>query len=197
MLPEINLLPKIERQSSVHYIIFLSGLIICLLLFSALIYFYLNAKSDLNEVNRNISQLEQEKTILEQRINNLDTGDETDVFEKVATFVEQQIIPTSNFIDELLVLLPEHGYLSNYAYNYQSVQIETQFETMTAAADYVEDLNSSDYIKNVQVNTMNTFELGDAQDDNEEIYSTIPRYTVNITIEVDEQFMIQEGEGHE
>ena len=197
MLPEVNLLPKIEGQSSVHYIIFLSGLILCLLLFGALIYFSFTTKNNLEEVNQNINQLEKEKTAFEQRLENLDTEETTNLYGSAASFVEHQIIPTSNFIDELIVLLPEHGYLSKYEYNYQGVQIETQFETMTDVAAYIVVLNSSDFIENVQVNQMNTFEIDDVSEDNEEIYDIIPRYTVNMTITVNERYLIQEAEGNE
>ncbi|GGA82077.1 PilN domain-containing protein [Ornithinibacillus halotolerans] len=197
MLPEINLLPKIERQSSVQYIVFLVGLILFIVLSSALIYFYLHTKNNLEEVNQNISQLEQEKTLLETRLANLDNNDDTNAYKNAARFVEYQIIPTSSFIDELLVLLPETGYLSNYTYSYQGVQLETQFENMTEIAAYVEELNGSELIDDVQVNQINTFELENSSEDEEDMYSVIPRYTVSLSIKVNDRKLVQGAEGNE
>lgn len=197
MLPDINLLPKYEKQNSVTYILFIIGLVIVILLFGVLLYIYFSSKSSLEDTEQNLTQLNQEKTILEERLNNANSDDDTGTLESAVEYAELHIIPTSNFIDELFEILPENGYLSNYNYGYQSVDIETQFETMSDAAAYVAELNRSESVRNIVVNEISTFELsatGETEEEinEEELFETIPRYNVSYSIDVNQEYLKRE-----
>ena len=197
MLPDINLLPKYERQSSIAYILFLVGLVISIVLFIVLIYFYFSTKNSLEDTEQQVNQLTQEKTILEERLAQATTDDGADTLENAVAYAEHHIVPTSTFIDELFTLLPENSYISNYNYNYQTVDIETQFETMHDAAAYVEQLNESNFVRNVVVNQMNTVELATEQQEeevnDERLFETIPRYNVSYSIDVNQNYLKEEG----
>lgn len=197
MLPDINLLPEYERENSLLYILFWIGLIISFILFGVLGYFYFTEKNSMKETDSLLQELYDEKSQLEEQLAALTTEEETDSIVNAATFIENHLIPTSAFIDELITLLPENGYLSNYNYTYQSVDIETQFETMGEAADYVSALLASNYVKDAMINEIYTFELSseenEAGENEEEMFNVIPRYNVSYTIDVDQSFMREAG----
>ncbi len=201
MLPDINLLPEYERENSLLYILFWIGLIISFILFGVLGYFYFTEKNSMKETDSLLQELYDEKSQLEEQLAALTTEEETDSIVNAATFIENHLIPTSAFIDELITLLPENGYLSNYNYTYQSVDIETQFETMGEAADYVSALLASNYVKDAMINEIYTFELSseenEAGENEEEMFNVIPRYNVSYTIDVDQSFMREAGGGNE
>lgn len=200
MLPDINLLPKYERQNSLPYILFLSGVIVSLLMFALLIFFYFNTKGSLEDSHQNLSKLNQEKSLLEEQLASLNTGTQGGSVEDVVTYIDQHMIPSSFLVGELLDILPDKGYLSDFNYNYQSVDIVTQFETMSDAAAYVVALNQSEYVKNIQVGQMNTMELDgqDREEENEDdIYSNLPRYNVSYSIDVDQATLREAGERNE
>lgn len=201
MLPDINLLPEYERENSLLYILFWIGLIISFILFGVLGYFYFTEKNSMKETDSLLQELYDEKSQLEEQLAALTTEEETDSIVNAATFIENHLIPTSAFIDELITMLPENGYLSNYNYTYQSVDIETQFETMGEAADYVSALLASNYVKDAMINEIYTFELSseenEAEENEEEMFNVIPRYNVSYTIDVDQSFMREAGGGNE
>lgn len=201
MLPDINLLPEYERENSLLYILFWIGLIISFILFGVLGYFYFTEKNSMKETDSLLQELYDEKSQLEEQLAALTTEEETDSIVNAATFIENHLIPTSAFIDELITMLPENGYLSNYNYTYQSVDIETQFETMGEAADYVSALLASNYVKDAMINEIYTFELSseenEAGENEEEMFNVIPRYNVSYTIDVDQSFMREAGGGNE
>lgn len=189
MLPDINLLPKYERQSSFSSIIFFIGLVICLLLFAVMLFFYFDTKGDIKAANVDLQRLNEQKTLLEAKLAAHDMEDSGVMFENAVRYAEHHIIPTSYFIDELITLLPENSYLSHYNYSGQIVEIDTQFETMTAAATYVAKLNKSDYVKDVKVNQMDAFEFEPLEDED---FNSIPRYHVRYSIDV-KQSKLREG----
>ena len=201
MLPDINLLPEYERENSLLYILVCIGLIIIIILLGVLVYVYFTEKNSMKETDSLLQELYDEKSQLEEQLAALTTEEETDSIVNAATFIENHLIPTSAFIDELITLLPENGYLSNYNYTYQSVDIETQFETMGEAADYVSALLASNYVKDAMINEIYTFELSseenEAGENEEEMFNVIPRYNVSYTIDVDQSFMREAGGGNE
>ncbi|MEN2467097.1 PilN domain-containing protein [Ornithinibacillus sp. JPR2-1] len=196
MLPEVDLLPKIERQNSALYLLFVSGLLLFLLLLLVFIYSFFTTKHALGEIEQNLAEVNEEKTMLLEQVTSLKESNDKDTYGQAMAYAEHQIIPTSRFIDELIALLPESGYLSSYTYNYQSVTIETQLETMSDVAAYFSELNASPFITDVKVNQMNTFDITSYQD-RTDMYELIPRYTVNYTIDVDQRYMKEEVEGNE
>lgn len=199
MLPDINLIPKYERENSLPYILFISGLIICLLLFIALIFFYFHTKTNLADAQEQLNELNDEKMILEEKLASLDSDNETQSIKDVVTYLDKHIVPTSYLIDELLDQLPNNGYLSNFNYDYQSVEVETQLETMSDVASYVNNLNQSDFITDVQVNEMGTFELEEEgkDADMDDFYKNVPRYNINYSIDIDQESLRNESEHDE
>src|SRR5690606_17727101 len=162
-------------------------LILCFLLIVLLIFFYINTKNSLADAEQNLENLNHEKTQLEQEIATINTEGQNESIEEVVTFTEKHIVPTSYLIDEMMDVLPTNGYLSNFNYNYETVNIETQFEEMSDAATYIVELNKSEYVKDIVVNQMNTFEQGlsEVEEGSEDdYYHAIPRYNVSYSIDI-------------
>lgn len=192
-IPDINLLPKYERQSSMFMIIFIGGFVIWLLLFSLLLFHYFNTKGSLGSTQAQINQLTETKNRLEQQVAS-EQSTNADTLAGAVQYVEDVTFPTSSLIDNLMTLLPEHAYLSEYEYNEGAIKIQSQFETMDVAADYVAKLVASDYTNDVKVDEIEAFVI----DENEEInFTTVPRYDVTQTFEANVAKLRGEDDGDE
>lgn len=198
MLPDINLLPKYERRSSLLYYLFICGIIVWILLLSFIIYQFINEKSQLKEVEIEKTELTAIKESLERRLLQLESSG-VGGLEEMIGHVEKHTIPTSPFIDRLMTLLPEQGNLVEYSYTEGAVEIDTQFETMSDASEYVAALNASDHIRDIKIDKVETFELGAPQeteaqeDENGETYTVIPRYHITYSIDVNRTNLMKEA----
>lgn len=202
MIPDINLLPEYERQSSILYLIFLIGLILCIILYGVLGFFYFSEKNKLNEIETELTELNEQKAILEGQLAALHTEEEDSYF-IAAAYADHLLIPTSSLIDEFMELLPMNGYLTNYRYSYQSVEIDTQFDSLFDAASYFSALKDSDFVRDVRIHYLNAFDLeedeteGELQVNESTDYDVIPRYDVNYTIDLNQSFMKEAGDRDE
>ncbi|GGN48879.1 PilN domain-containing protein [Oceanobacillus indicireducens] len=203
MLPEVNLLPKSERAESRLYSLFFIGLILIVLASGLLIYFYFKTSSDLEDAEARVAALNKEKTILETRLSSLDTENETTTLTDALAYAESYQLPTSKLVDEFITLLPDHAYLSRFEFDYHSIMIETQFETIPAASIYVADLTESDLLEEVIIEEVLSLPLYEEEDDEEEInaveerYEFIPRYAARYSMQVDHQSLVRKGENDE
>lgn len=192
MLPEINLLPDYERHSSISYVLFIVGIIIGLILFITLAIFYFNFKGKLTSAEEEYAQLVQEKEILEQQIVTLEESHE-ETLEGAISFAEQFILPASPLVEELVLQLPNDSYLSSYEYSYGSVQITSQHENKGDVATYVDNLVTSELMKDVKLDRVETFGLIDMEDlEQENNY-----YEAIHSIQIDRTHLVEEVQNDE
>jgi len=206
MLPDINLLPKYERERSFLYILFLIGLLLALLLSGFMIYQFISVKSELNEVNLKNERLTTTKENLELQMAKKEAVS-TESMEIAVKYAETYVVPTSKLIHQLMTFLPPAGYLSKYNYREGEVAVETHFETMTEASTYVAKLDASDYVRDVKVNRVETFELEEPQASTDEatedgptpkdLFEVLPRYQVTYSFHVDQDELLKENEENE
>lgn len=200
MIPDINLLPKYNRQDSVAYIVFSIGFILAFLVLIGLIVYYFYLRGALEDTSDRLAQVQQERDVLAARVAELEQ-DNSDSFLDVYTYIDQQVTPTSFLIDELVNTLPVHSYLYQFDYADQTAEVDIQFETMSDTAAYVEELIKSDFIKNATVDEMNSHELEfsdeSEEQDPDDFYHTIPRYQVRYTVEVDHAYLKEAGNSNE
>ncbi|MEK5322769.1 PilN domain-containing protein [Aeribacillus sp. FSL M8-0254] len=198
MIPEINLLPKSERQSSSFLIIFISFLIVWLICLSIIVYQYIHTKNEKKLADTRIENLKMDKEILETQVENQKNGQSGSLEEAVAK-AEELTAPTSHLIEELLELLPNHSYLSHYEYENKQLSIQTQFESLDVAASYVAKLVSSPLFTNVRIKEIKTFTFEEASEEqaDEEMFKEIPRYDVNIILETHSSALEDENGGEE
>lgn len=195
MLPDINLLPKYEKERSLLYIIFIIGLILAFLLTGFVVYQYITVSNELKEVNTRNTELAEAKEILELQMTKQEPDEKEGMKEAVA-YAERYVVPTSKLIDQLMTFLPATGYLSQYEYQEGKVAIDAHFETMTDASTYVAKLDASEFIKNAKVNSLETFELDASETSTEDEaddesaaevispFELLPRYQVTYSFEI-------------
>ena len=193
MQPDINLLPKYERQSSFISIIFISAFVIWLLITALLIYQYVSTKSSLKQVNTQVEQLTEKKTNLEQEVAAMQSVEQESLASAVE-YAESVTFPTSRLIDSLINSLPEHSYFTNYDYNEGEIKIQSQFETMDVAADYVAKLVASDYINEVKVEKVEAFDI---EGSDQIRFNTLPRYDVTQLLQANIEKLKEEADSDE
>ena len=193
MQPDINLLPKYERQRSILSIIFISGFVIWLLVASLLTYQYVHTKSALKQINAQVEELTEKKANLEREAAAMQSFEQASLASAVE-YAESVTFPTSRLIDNLIELLPEHSYFSNYDYNEGEVKIQSQFETMDVAAEYVAKLVASDYINEVKVEKVESFDI---EGSDQIRFNTLPRYDVTQLLQANIQKLKEEADGGE
>lgn len=186
-LPEVNLLPKYERESSIKYLLFIIFIVLMLIFHLFIGIYYFITKSNLEAVKDEYTQLNEQLNILTAELKQLEDGGNSSLGQAV-TIVEQHEIPTSNFITELDSLLPNNGYLSEYEYENGDTKVVAHFETLDTVANYTTELTTSDYITDTKVDEVETFMLKDEEADEDiEQFDLIPRYEANFSLIVNKQ----------
>lgn len=207
MLPEINLLPKYERERSLLYILFLIGLISAILFTGFLAYQYITVQTGLKAANAHNKELSERKEILQVQVTNQEPN-EKETMEEAVAYAEKYVVPTTKLIDQLITFLPATGYMSQYNFKDGDVVIESHFETMTDASSYMAKLDTSDFIKKAKVIRLETFELEqpevNSETENEtgnpdelNQFEVLPRYQVTYSFEINSAQLKKETEENE
>lgn len=193
MLPDVNLLPKYERHSSVASIIFIIFTVVIVLAFFLLGFFYFKTKSNLQAVDTEYSEVSNQVEILQSKWEKLETGD-TSTIEQAVAFVENYNIPTSRFIVEINDLLPSEGFLKEYTYENEVARPTIHVETLDAVANYTTALLSSEFIIDTKVNRAEAFTVKEEGLTESEVdFDTIPRFEADFTLEVNKAKLKEES----
>lgn len=193
-LPHINLLPKYKRQSPLMMIIFgiLSLIIIGLLIF--FIFDYFSGKNKIEDLNQEINLKENEINHL-KAMQGQGSGEGTTVtLPEAISIAEYFVVPTSMFIDDLIIRLPKHAYLTEYDYDNGEINVVNQFETLNFVASYVDEMLKSSYLIDVKTDKVEEFDIADKIDEKDikNYYNTIPRYQATQTLRVDRDILKEE-----
>lgn len=191
MIPDINLLPRLERGQSSSKVLYGAVAACAILLLTLLVWQYFSARSELSTVTAQQQNLQQEVEQLQVQYDELTSVNQGSIEESVA-FVERVSYPVSPLIDETQLLLPEHSYLRNYEFEEKSTTITVDFETLTDVSTYINSLENSAYFFDAQLEKVDNFELNP---NNEEtaIFHEVPRYSVDITLFMDEAYLATGG----
>jgi len=196
-LPDINLLPKYERQSQSMFYLFIIFVMLIILAFVFIGVYYFMTKNKLDAAEIEHEQLSAQAKELQVQIDEIE-ADGNSSYAQAVTFAESHDLPTSKLITELDKLLPDHGYLSEYEYGSQVAKIITHFETLDTVAAYTTKLTISDYMKDVRVDKIDTFERKNEQlADNEVNFEIIPRYEAHFTLDINKYELKEESEEDE
>lgn len=196
MIPNINLLPKTEKRGSDSKLIYYILAILTLLVLAFFVLQYFNARSELTTLTAGETQLQNEVSQLQTEYNFLLARQGQGSLEESVTFVERVSYPVSPLIDETEGLLPDNTYLRSYSFSEAAVSISVDFETLASIAQYVDALENSPYFTDAQLSNVSNFELGVGASDDEderEKFNEIPRYSTNITLEIDQAYLATGG----
>lgn len=196
MIPDINLLPKVDQQvesSKIFYVIIGS---IVIIMIGVLGWLYIMARGDVNELSSKESSLQSERDHLQMELQVLQNAS-TGSVEESLVFIERVSYPVSPLIDEVEGLLPEHTYTRSYEFSEESTIISVDFETLRDISNYVEQLEDSPYFTDVQLGTVGTFELKGGTEtvetDESTDFNEVPRYSTEIILLVNKSSLATGG----
>lgn len=195
MIPDINLLPKIEKGATSFKLAFILVGILSILTIGLLAITYFGARSEIASAIPERDSLLLTRDTLNAELASLQTGSQGSLEESVA-FVERVSYPVSPIIVETRNLLPTDTYLRSYAFSETGVQVAVDFETLNAISSYISQLEKSPYFNDVQVGTIQNFELnptGEEVNDTQQ-FTEVPRYNVEIFLVIDQLYVAAGGE---
>lgn len=192
MLIEINLLPKKERKgiAAIFVLIF-----VLLLLISGSIYLFLtyqSAKLELSTLDNQLQTTKQLRAIQEQKLTEINSTSTVDELTSTIDWAEKLPVSTVTLLDHLTSLLPERGFIMNINYaDTGTVSLNVQFDTSRQAAYYLNSLENSEVIKQVNVRSLVT-SGEELEKDNKELKDKlekilVPRYVASYDIQLNRQ----------
>lgn len=195
MIPDINLLPKIEKGATSLKLAFILVGILSILTLGLLAITYFGARSEIASAIPERDSLLLTRDALNAEVASSQTGSQGSLEESVA-FVERVSYPVSPIIMETRNLLPTDTYLRSYAFSETGVQVAVDFETLNAISTYVSQLEKSPYFNDVQVGTIQNFELNPTDEEVNETqqFTEVPRYSVEIFLVIDQLHVAAGGE---
>ncbi|WP_079523901.1 PilN domain-containing protein [Solibacillus isronensis] len=195
MIPDINLLPKIEKGATSLKLAFILVGILSILTIGLLAITYFSAKSEIASAVPERDSLLVTRDTLNAEVASSQTGSKGSLEESVA-FVERVSYRVSPIIIETRNLLPTDTYLRSYGFSETGVQVAVDFETLNAISTYVSQLEKSPYFSDVQVGTIQNFELNptDEEINDTQQFTEVPRYSVEIFLVIDQLHVAAGGE---
>ncbi|QEY19253.1 hypothetical protein D0S48_00255 [Psychrobacillus sp. AK 1817] len=193
MVPEINLLPPIERRKSSNLLVIIGAILVGLLLIFLCIQ-YFSLKSDLKSLSSKETEISVERDLLSSEVDVMQTGNQGSLSSSV-TFVESVSYPVSPLIDEIQSLLVVNTYLRNYEFNEEGVLLKADFETITEISAFIEKLLNSPYFHDVKVEKLSSFEpLGEQDTESETIdFDAQWRNSVILYLEIENVYLREGG----
>ncbi|MGE7997416.1 PilN domain-containing protein [Lysinibacillus sp. NPDC093190] len=191
MVPEINLLPNLEKKHSTPTFIYVVFIILIGMIVGYMIFLFFQAKSDLTKLSAQEVELSSQREQLQMELDGKRNANQGSL-EQSVQFVENVSYPVTPLMDETQVLLPEQTYLRNYVFGEKNVEITADFETMSAISSYLEKLTASPYFNDIQVDTISNFDVSIGNQEEKSAknkFKEVPRYSATITLGIDFKFL--------
>ncbi|WP_144513964.1 hypothetical protein [Bacillus sp. FJAT-22090] len=192
MVPEINLLPKRERQKSNSILVLVISIILLITILLLFFIQYLSVKQDIETLTADETYSTAEKEDLTQVVSDLTLSGQGDLQASV-TFADRVSYPVSPLLIEVNALLEPHTYLRQYEIVEQSIQISVDVETMNSLSLFVDKLLISDYFSDVKVESVTNFELSNSEENTDKKYEIIPRYSAILSLDIDQSYLENGG----
>lgn len=195
MIPDINLMPKIEKgEASLNFAFYLVG-ILSIVTLGLLAWTFFSAKSEIASAIPERDSLILTRDQLSAEVASFETMNQGSLEESVS-FVERVSFPVSPVITETRNLLPLNTYLRAYVFSETGVQVTVDFETLNAISTYVSSLEKSPYFNDVQLGTIQNFDVNPAGEElsAEQQFSEVPRYSVEIMLLIDQLYVAAGGD---
>ncbi|MFJ8087771.1 PilN domain-containing protein [Lysinibacillus sp. NPDC095746] len=191
MVPDINLLPNLEKKHSTPTLIYVVFIILIGIIVGYMIFLFFQAKSDLTTLNAQEVELSSQREQLQIELDSKQNANKGSL-EQSVQFVEKVSYPVTPLMDETQVLLPEQTYLRNYVFGEKNVEVTADFETMSAISSYLEKLTASPYFNDIQVDTISNFDVAIGNQEEKSAknkFKEVPRYSATITLGIDFKFL--------
>jgi len=191
MIPDINLLPKVDRRQSTSKTVYIVLSIIALLFVAFFVFQYFNYRGEIADLRSEEQRVIDERNRLQAELDSIsvDTGS----LKQSVDFVEAISYPVSPILDETIRLQPGHSYLREYAFDAQTAEVSMDFETLSDISKYLSRLSSSTYFSDAQVSSIEHFELGNQEVEGKANFNEIPRYAVKFTLLINQNALAAGG----
>lgn len=198
MVPEINLLPKIDRLATGKRWLSIVLAISFALILILLIFQYFSLAKEVKGLKTEEELLLAEKTELEILFTTIDQPVAVDLATSVQ-FIESISYPVSPLLEEINSYVGPNTYLRDYVFSENTIQFTIDFETMTDVVTYVSDLAESPYIEDVKVEQISAFNPAEILLDEDEVEKTdvfeeVERYSNSFTVVIDSDYLRLGGE---
>lgn len=192
MVPEINLLPKMERQKSNSILIIGIGLMLFVTILLLILIQYFSIKGDIETLTAEETYSVAEKDDLTQVVDGLNKSEQGNLKASV-TFADSVSKPVTPLLIEVNALLEEHTYLRQYDFVEQSIKITLDVETMRSLSIIVDKLLTSDYFTDVKVESVTNFDLSNSAESTEKNFDIIPRYSAILNLDINPSYLENGG----
>lgn len=187
MVPNINLLPELEKKSATPKLLYGVFIIAVAMILAYLIFMFFTAKGEIITLSEEEQMLTKKRDELQLALD-VQLNENQGSLAQSVQFAESVSYPVTPLIDETRALLPAHSYLRNYEFRENTIHITVDFESMKDISKYVERLLTSAYFTDTQISDITNFEvqLGEQKElTPEEKFKQVPRYSVTITAMID------------
>ena len=187
MVPEINLLPKMERRTTGNK----WGILLVVLAFIAIVgvlaFQYFSLSNSVKALQADQQALLAEKTAVEEKIVTLEQPEKMDLGTMVGV-LERITYPVSPLLEEINVYRGDNVYLREFILKDNEVEFVMDFETMPEAATYVGDVVGSEYFIDIKVDEIFTF--GPVEEDETiEAFDVVSRLGNRFTVTIDPTYL--------
>jgi type IV pilus assembly protein PilN len=194
MLVEINLLPKKEPKNIALWFIVLTALFLAGI-GSAVFYFSMQkTEQEVESLTKQIEQIKALRIIEEQKLANTQSPAAVQDLENAVNWAEDYPIKTVLLLKELAKLLPERGFMMNFAYEEAgTIHLTVQFDTSREAAYYLKALSDAEFVAEAHLTSLAAGNKNDngSTKENEvsETENVLPRYVVQYQIKVNKEVL--------
>lgn len=193
MIPNINLLPKVEKRTSNRTMLWL-GIVIALLIVTVFAIYYLTLKSEVQSLRSQQQNLSKEVDRYNKQMTNFQSESQGS-YDQSVKFVESVSYPVTPIIDSLEGHLESYEKLTNITYTESGVNITADFETLHGVSTYVQNLMTDKLYTDVQVSSVTSFEPDKKEYQNATASDLlVPRYTATIELKLNQANLLAEGE---
>ena len=195
MIPDINLMPKIEKGETSSKALYLLLSILTIVTIGALMWMYFHTNNELTTLTSEQDNLVKTRDALQLEIASYETLNQGSLEESIA-FVERVSYPVTPIIDETRGLLTDNAYLRSYEFSETGTVIAVDFETLNAISSYVSKLERSPYFDDVQVGVIRNFEVNPSGEEKliEYQFDEVPRYSVELSLLIDPVYVAAGGD---
>lgn len=192
MIPDINLIPKLEKEQSTSKVVYIVLGVLVVLALAFLAWQYIGANSQISSLQSQQTTLQQQRDLLEVELTNLNSVNVNSI-EETVEYVDIVSYPVLPLIIEIEGLQPNNSYLRQYSFGVDSVSITIDLETLSDVSDFVSRISNSKFFVDAQLTNVSQFTLGEGE--SVENFNVIPRHTANLTLTIDEIYLATGG-GH-
>ena len=201
MFVDINLLPQKEKKRSWALLLIITGLALVVVLMIALWFYYQSQVDKMDALQKELQTSQELRQIYETKaVPKQETP--TELLEQAVTWAVDHQKETSDLLVEITALLPKRGFIQSFSYQETGdISLTVQFDSTRQAADFLNHLQASEYVKSTELESVTTSELENEEDLSiglkEEEEMELPRYVASYTVEVDEKALRSNREKEE